>query len=98
MYIAKKTIGSPHPSHYNTFSIIYFSLNINDTGQHYLIVAPRGKIRLIEGNAKYRHLKKLTCKGTSSRCLKPRTPYPSHPGLTLSILIHTGGELNQREG
>jgi hypothetical protein len=28
------------------------------------LVHPRRKIRLIEGNTKFRHLKKLTCKGT----------------------------------
>ncbi len=55
------------------------------------------KIRLIEDNAKYRHLKILTCKGTSRQvfiCLRPRTAY---------TLGHTGkwGEavrVNQREG
>ncbi len=37
------------------------------------------KIRLKEGNAKCRHLKKLTCNGTWRQvfiCLRPRTPYP----------------------
>jgi hypothetical protein len=61
----------------------------------------RRKIRLIEGNAKCRHLKKLTCKGTLRQvfiCLRPRTPYPT-PLHTVyvymySILIHTGkGEI-----
>jgi hypothetical protein len=72
----------------------------------------RRKIRLIEGNAKCRHLKIFTCKGTLRQafiCLRPRTPY--HPHLTHyirvytiqynNIIIHTGkggGELNQREG
>ncbi len=70
----------------------------------------RRKIRLIEGNAKCRHLKKWTCKGTCGRCcdfcLRPRTPYPPSP-LTYcirvySILIHTekgweGGELSREK-
>jgi hypothetical protein len=37
----------------------------------------RRKIRLIEGNAKCRHLKKFMCKGTLRQvfiCLRPRTP------------------------
>jgi hypothetical protein len=40
------------------------------------------KIRLKEGNAKCRHLKKLTCKGTLWPvfiCLRPRTPYTLYP-------------------
>ncbi len=44
----------------------------------------RIKIMLIEGNAKCRHLKKLTSKGTSRQvfiCLRPRTPYPPPPPL-----------------
>ncbi len=65
----------------------------------------RRKIRLIESNAKFRHLTSLTCKGTLRQvfiCLRPRTPYP--PPLThcihvYSILIHTGrgggGELKK---
>jgi hypothetical protein len=56
----------------------------------------RGKIRLIEGNAKCRHLKKLAFKGTLRQvfvCLRPRTQYP-YPPLThcipvYIILIHT---------
>jgi hypothetical protein len=66
-------------------------------------------IRLIEGNAKCGHLKKLTCKWTLQQmfiCLGPRSqnPIPPPPPNTLytCILIHTGkgrrgGELNQRE-
>ncbi len=61
--------------------------------------AHRIKIRLIEGNAKFRHLKKFTCKRTLRQffiCLRPRTTYP--PPLytiytckryTVYILIHT---------
>jgi hypothetical protein len=39
----------------------------------------RRKIRLIEGNAKCRYLKKFTCKGTWRKvfiCLRPRIPSP----------------------
>jgi hypothetical protein len=39
----------------------------------------RRKIKLVEDNAKCRHLKKLICKGTLRQvfnCLRPRTPYP----------------------
>jgi hypothetical protein len=57
----------------------------------------RGKLRLIEGNAKCSPLKKLACEGTLRHvfiCLRSRTPYPPPP-YTLykcihSILIHTG--------
>ncbi len=41
----------------------------------------RRKIRLIEGNAKCRHLKKFTCKGTLRQVfisLRPRTRFYSH--------------------
>ncbi len=36
------------------------------------------KIKLIEGNAKFRNLKKISCKGTLRQvfiCLRPRTLY-----------------------
>jgi hypothetical protein len=66
------------------------------------------KIRLIEGNEKCRHLKKLTCKGALRQvfiCLRLRTPYPSpHPTdcNVYAVYLFTqgggGGELNQREG
>jgi hypothetical protein len=71
----------------------------------------RRKIRLIEGNAIFRHLKKLTCKGTLRHafiCLRPRTPSPSPPLYTLQYTcvqytcshreVGIGGDLNQREG
>jgi hypothetical protein len=54
----------------------------------------RSKIRLIEGNAKCCHLKKLTYKGTLRQvfiCLRPRTPYPPSPThfkRVYGILIH----------
>ena len=55
----------------------------------------RRKIRLLEGQAKYRHLKKLTCKGTVRQvfiCLRPRTPYPP-PFHTVYLLTKgRGGE------
>jgi hypothetical protein len=49
-------------------------------------IPPSGKIRLIEGNAKCRHPKKLACQGTLRQvfiCLRPRTPYhPPPPPIT----------------
>jgi hypothetical protein len=65
-------------------------------------------LRLIEGNAKCRHLKKLTCEGILWQvfiCLRPRTPYP--PPLThcVRVIQYTYSqrkgareESNQKEG
>jgi hypothetical protein len=61
--------------------------------------------RLIEGNAKGCHLKKLTCKGTLGQvfiCRRPRTPYPPplHIVYVYTVLINTGqgrGESCTRE-
>ncbi len=50
----------------------------------------RRKIRLIEGNAKCCHLKRLTCKGTLRQvfiCLRPKTPYP--PPLLHNVYEYT---------
>jgi hypothetical protein len=69
----------------------------------------RRRIRLIEGNTKCRHLKKITFKGTLKHvfiCLRNRAPYSLPPLHTLNVYIHIfvhigkgeGGELNQREG
>ncbi len=52
----------------------------------------RRKIRLIEGNAKCRHLKKFTCKGTLRQvfiCLRSPPPYTLYIRVC-SILIHKG--------
>jgi hypothetical protein len=65
----------------------------------------RRKIRLIEGNAKCRHLKNLSVKGLCDS-LRPRNPYPplTHCKLVYSIQYSftqrrgDGGEINQREG
>ncbi len=60
----------------------------------------RRKIRLIEGNAKCRHLKKLTCKGTLRHvfiCLRP--PF-AHCIPVYSVYLFThgrGGESLTRE-
>ncbi len=74
--------------------------------QHYsyIVYLHRRKIRLIEGNAKCRHLKKLTCKVTLRQlfiCLRLRTPYPplTHCiGKQFTLNGGEGEELNQREG
>ncbi len=63
----------------------------------------RRKIRLIESNAKCRHLKKLICKGTlRQRPEAHNIPPPLHTVYVYTvILIHTGkggGELYQRKG
>jgi hypothetical protein len=70
-------------------------------------------IRLLEDNTNFRHLNKLTFKGTLRQvfiCLRPGTPYPHIPPLhTVYVMQYTvylftqerdegGGELNQREG
>jgi hypothetical protein len=53
----------------------------------------RRKIRLIEDNAKCRHLKKLTCKGTLRQVFISLRPPPlpfTHYVRVYRILIHTG--------
>jgi hypothetical protein len=71
------------------------------------VFSRRRKIRLIEeGNGKYRHLKKLTRKGTLRQviiCLRPRTHTlpPLHTVYVYTVYLFTQGgegELNQREG
>jgi hypothetical protein len=63
----------------------------------------------VEGNAKCRHLKKMTYKGTLRQvfiCLRAKTPYttPLHTVYVHTVYLFTqggvkgGGELNQREG
>ncbi len=50
-------------------------------------------IRLLEGNAKCRHLKKMTYKGTLRQvfiCLKPKTLYPPHTYL-YAVYLFTHG-------
>jgi hypothetical protein len=87
--------------------IIFCSPNTDPSIYTHVVQYPfaRRKIRLVEGNAKCCHLKKLT-KGTLRQvfiCLRPGTPYP--PPYTLYTCIQYtyshregGGELNQREG
>jgi hypothetical protein len=68
----------------------------------------RRKIRLMESNAKCRHLKKLTSNGTLRQvfiCRRPRivyTPPPLHIvyGYTVwyTFSHRGGGRVNQREG
>ena len=57
----------------------------------------RRKTRLIEGNAKCRHLNKLNCKGTLRQvffCLRPRTSYAplTHCIRVYSKHVHKGEE------
>jgi hypothetical protein len=58
------------------------------------------EIRFIEGNAKCRHLKKVTRKGTLRQlfiCLRPPPPVCTY--IPIPVLIHTGkgGVLTQRK-
>jgi hypothetical protein len=67
---------------------------IENYRNQYDVVAIRRKIKLIEGNAKCCHLKKLTCNGTLQQvfiCLRPRIPYlpPPHT-LYTNILTNIG--------
>jgi hypothetical protein len=58
----------------------------------------RRKIKLIEGNAKCRHLKQLTCKGTLRQvfiCLRPSPPYPPSPFILYTCIQYT---YSHREG
>jgi hypothetical protein len=64
----------------------------------------RRKIRLIEGNAKGRQLKELTCKGTLRQrqvfiCVRPKTTKITYPPVYVYAGKRgRGRELNQREG
>ncbi len=66
----------------------------------FLVIMPiwnyHRKIRLIEGNAKSRRLKKVTCTGTLRQvfiCLRPRTPYPPPPTYSIyTVYLFTGKE------
>jgi hypothetical protein len=62
---------------YRAVSVVDFLVDLDSS--LYSMARYRRKKRLIEGNAKCSHLKKLTCKGTLRQvfiCLWPRTPYP----------------------
>jgi hypothetical protein len=67
------------------------------------VLSQRRRTRLIESNAKCRHLRKLTCKGTLQQvfiCLRPRTPYLPPRPYTLYTCIHTESYslIHQRKG
>jgi hypothetical protein len=62
------------PSHRNTY-------------HKYLFHVHHRKIRLIEGNAKCRHLQKFTCKETCGRCLSVGCPEPQTLSYTLFTCI-----------
>ncbi len=62
------------PTYMYNDDVIVFPLLV-----HFFHIAKHRKIRLIEVNAKWHHLKKFTCKGTLRLvfiCLRPRTSYP----------------------
>jgi hypothetical protein len=64
-------------------------------GNHWLdarhgLVLQRIKIRLIEGNAKCRHLNKLTCNRTLWQVSEAQNPIPPPLLHTVCILFHTG--------
>ncbi len=64
--------------------------------QHFREWLPWRKIKLIEGNAKCRHLKKFASKGTLPQvfiCLRPRNPYPltTYTVYTLYLFTQGGG-------
>ncbi len=62
---------------------------------------PRRKIRLIEGNAKCRHLKKLSCKGTLRQvfiCRRPRTTYPPPAQCTHTVYVYKVDLFTQGRG
>ncbi len=66
--------------------------------QRLALYSYRRMISLIEGKAKWRHLRKLTCKGTLRQvfiCLRPKLCIHAY-----SILIHTrkGGEGRDKVG
>ncbi len=63
----------------------------------------RRKIRLLEGNAEFRHLKKLTCKGILRQVfirLRPKTLYhpPPFPYTLYQCLQHTYSVFTQGRG
>jgi hypothetical protein len=71
------------------------------------VLSQRRRTRLIESDAKCRHLKKLTCKGTLQQvfiCLRLRiSPPPLHIVYVNTVYLFTdgrggGGELSLREG
>jgi hypothetical protein len=68
-----------------------------------LIPCIRGLIKYIDTKAKWRHLKKLTYKGTLRQlfiCLGPRNSYPPYTLYVYTVYLFIqgrGGELNQRE-
>ncbi len=86
-------------------SILFYKTAACNLGLPLADSAPRRKIRLIEGNAICRHLKKLTCKGALRQMfisLRPKTPYPPlHTVYVYTVYFFTQGRgrgLNQREG
>jgi hypothetical protein len=81
------------------YAILHVSTNYSPSsgfGRHLPLLQAWGEIRLIEGNAKCRHLKKWLVKGLCGKCLsvwgpEPHPPPPPHTHCIRvhSILIHT---------
>ncbi len=71
-------------------SLLIFSISLQ-------VTIERRKIRLIEGNAKCRHRKKLKCKGQVFICLSeaqnpiPRTPYTLYTCIQYTYSHREGG-------
>ncbi len=79
------------------YIFMYININVTSASRNWL-VCRRRKIRLIEGSAKCRHLKKITSKGTLRQvfiCLRPKIPYrpppPLHAVSVYTVYLFTQG-------
>jgi hypothetical protein len=89
------------------YKYLYCMAQFNAGNMHGVLGFYRRKIRIIEGNAKCRHLKNWPVKGLCGRCLsvwgpERNTLHPLHTVRVCSTYSHReggrGGELNQRTG
>jgi hypothetical protein len=65
---------SLEPEKINNYQLFQKEFSITDDTAPHIYSTYRRKIRLIEGNAKCRHLKKLTVQGLCGRCLSVSGP------------------------